>query len=270
MGWRLASEYAGWQLEHIFSSTEHFRGNSKSAIQHTTNVINLNPALQTGGGPSYNARMWLGYLRLWQAKHPSPKRPMSLLKFGYNLFFGLYLIRDAAKRADVSTKTEMEAQDLFFRGDIFHTWANMLMLLRSFSRPIYVNLLRIALRYYDKMANLSDSMRVGYYWLRRFEAQLLASPRTIDWHDATQHLNELKTTNELTQEITQIANAYVYFALILYLFDTKSEDYQHYFTEAERLLKGRGKDNETAFRRLMLIKRFTGDISLKQALTYFF
>lgn len=137
-----------------------------------------------------------------------------------------------------------------------HRWATLF-------RPYFA---WIAKRY-DRMAEESDLMSSEYYWLRHFEAQLLAG-RTLNAGLVSEQLDEIEKANELIQENAQVGNAHAYRALWNATSNrAMPEETERVLKTAEQAWLRSGPNMEAGRRRLVLFRRylFPDAISFRRA-----
>jgi len=265
-----ATPRLAWQVEDIIGHTEHTRSNLESAITHTRQVIRLKQAAKQPVGCD---TVWLGYEYLCLAKRPNPLKPWRVLGIPFAILRGLRLLKRGVGAGEDTERQRLSALATYYRADLLHSWGNYLLLLGDGAVRLLRSFFRSVVRQYDRIASNSDLMNGEYYWLRYLEAQLLAGA-TLDRMQIEERLDEIERAYQLTQNNVQVGNTCAYRALVVFLLDKKPkkqrrrEAAQH-LDMAERTWDTAGKDIMAGRRRVVLFRRFIGEISLWNALTVF-
>jgi hypothetical protein len=247
-----------WRIEHLLAHTEHTRNRVRFAIPHMKRVIELKSRL--GKKPEELAadNVWFGYEYLCLAKRPNPMRPLSLISMPIHIFHGLQLMRKGVRTAGETGRYQQQAARMFYKVDLLHSWANILMLFGHRPAKLFRPYFWLVAKLYDRVANKFDLMSGDYHWLRHFEARLLAG-RVENKEAAQQQLEEIERMNDLIQNNVQAGNTYVYRALLDSLNDGNikpTEEAEKLLGKAKERWRRGGPNIESGRRRVILFQRF--------------
>jgi hypothetical protein len=255
-----------WQVEDLLGHTFHTYGDLRSAIRHTRKVIRMKTAV---GEPKDAAKdlVWLGYEHLCLAKRPNPRKLLHLVRTPFFVWTGLQLLRQGVEAADSEERPQLRNMAAYYRADLLHSWASFSMIAGwwcvRLSRPLFSTVVRM----YGHVAEESDVMEAGYYWLRHLEARLLAGCEH-DYDRMLVRLDELERAYELTQNNVQMGNVMAYRALIAFLRNGEAgkEAACRYLDAAENAWAASAEGVVSGARRVLLFRRLMGQISLSDSL----
>ena len=257
-----------WQVEYLFSHTEHTKRKVYKAIPHMKRAIRiLEQDKSTNRYSIAKLYIWLGYEYLCLAKRPLLGRPWLFLFAPLFILKGNALFRQWSSieqsvipdRFIMADDYGIELSDYssYYRADLLHAWANLLMLMGPKSAPLIAPLFAIILRRYEAIALRSRLMTQGYYLLRMIEARLLCgdlSERSV----VDEQLNKLENQYRLTQENVQAGNINAYRALMFYVYDKDKVTASKLLSDAVAAWERSGKSQASGFDRVRLFSRFMG------------
>jgi tetratricopeptide (TPR) repeat protein len=258
------SPHLAWQVEDLIGHTHHTYGHMEKAIRHTRRVIALK---RKAGLPFSSDTVWLGYEYLCLAKRPNPLKPAQLLMTPYNIWRGIRLLKEGVSMAEQSTRPHLDVMAAYYRADLMHSWGNMAMLFGPYCvgllRPLYLRVERL----YRQISQRSDLMQSTYYWLRHLEVKLLAGiPISPDEREEIENkLNELEKSYELVQNNVQTGNTYAYRGLLIYSLDGNVDAAATELNQAEQKWRNAGRGISSGMRRVILFRRFIGQLSFAAA-----
>jgi hypothetical protein len=259
-----------WKVHDLLGHSRHTWGQINDAIKHTKEVIRIKKAYL---GPDTIAGdlIWLGYEYLCLAKHP---RPVRILAMPFSIFKGLRLLKTGVKIAD-NHSARLKALSRYYRADLFHGWVNAFMVFGQSGLFIAKPLLKLVDRLYDCIEAESDLMDDEYYWLRHLEIHLL-SGKSIrrdkvekKRDQIEQMLKEMEHSYRLTQNNVQLGNVAAYRGLMSFLLDKDDKAASKYLDEAEELWSEVVDNVASGRRRILVFRRFIGQVSFGKAITSF-
>ena len=215
----------------------------------------------------------LGYEHLCLAKRPHPAKPLRILLLPVNVLLGLRHLRRAICLADCDAQASLEARAGFYRADLLHSWASLLLLAGPGARRLYRAVFGAIEGMYASVAEATDLMAGGYYWLRHLEAKLFAG-MPLDRDAVEDFLDELDRSYQLVQNNVQIGNTHAYRGIVAYLLGDGPENgrrdaARQCFLRALEAWEGAAEGVSSGQLRLVLFRRFVGEIGFLRALREF-
>jgi hypothetical protein len=122
-------------------------------------------------------------------------------------------MRRSLSLASSDERHGLSVRERYYRADLLHCWANLLMVAGGRCSFLYARILRKVTRMYDATGRDSDLMDNGYYWMRHLEARIM-SGAGVDLDGARARLDSIGRAYVLTRNIVQIGNAHAYRALL--------------------------------------------------------
>ena len=212
--------------------------------------------------------VWLGYEYLCLAKRPNIKSPLNFIKTPIFIYKGLKNLHKGVECAKISNMKRLKDLSSYYKIDLLHSWINLLMLFGPISFKLCKPFFRCISKRYDQLANDSDLMDGEYYWLRSLEAKLLSGTK-IDQNGVLEMLDEIERSYDLVQNNVQQGNTYAYRALISYLIDKNKQVATEHLDNAEAVWLMVGKGISAGFRRIILFRRFMGQVTFFSAVKKF-
>ncbi len=256
-----------WRVENLLGHTKHTWGDLKGAICHTKKVIDIK-ANYLGKESVAEQLVWLGYEYLCMAKRPNIKAPLTFLKMPIFVYKGLMNLRKGVGYAGPHNIKRLKNLASYYKIDLLHSWINLLMLFGPISLKLCKPLFGLIAKRYDQLSNDSDLMDGEYYWLRSLEAKLL-SGTTINRNEVLDMLDEIERSYHLVQNNVQQGNTHAYRALISYVIDGNTQIAIKHLNSAEAIWITAGEGISAGFRRIILFRRFMGQVTFFSAIKKF-
>ena len=257
------------RVERILTHTEHTDGNLSLALSHMRKSVSLKTQVLSQE-LAYDL-LWLGYENLCMVKRPNLFRPLQFICLPFYFLRGVWLLSKAVRLADPANVNKVNALAQFYRGDLVHSWATLLLLLghrvTALARPLYRQVCRI----YEKARSCDQQlMESEYYWLRHIEASILGGRVSRDELEMIgRRIKGLEESYRILQNSVQMGNIYAYAALIRFVYADTDEDRQAAVEQLKRVARewrnGR-KTMAAGRRRVIFFRRYIGDVSFWQAI----
>jgi len=252
-----------WKVHDLIGHSRHTWGQINDAIKHTKEVIRIKKEY-IGPDAIADDLIWLGYEYLCLAKHP---RPVRILAMPFSIFKGLRLLTTGVKIAD-NHSVRLKALSRYYRADLLHGWVNAFMIFGQSGLFIARPLLKLVDRLYDCIKAESDLMDNEYYWLRHLEIHLLLK-KLINRDEIEQILKETEASYQLVQNNVQLGNIEAYRGLMSFLLDKNIGSAYEHLEKAENKWKNVTDNVASGRRRILLFRRFIGQVSFGKAITSF-
>ena len=216
--------------------------------------------------PEGHTYVWLGYKYLCRTKRRERNEGLSswLAHFPLNLFMGFYFLFRGSRMEPTLKATHglnvasAHIMAKYYRIDLMHTWASLLLMGGSALRHLYQPIFRFIESKYSKLGRTTNLMEREYYFLRHLEARLFAGMEIDDLAGVKKRLDDLERSYRLTQNNVQLGNAYAYRALILALKENRMEKARQQLNEAERAWTSGEQDMAAGKRRVKLFRKCLG------------
>jgi hypothetical protein len=258
-----------YQIEDLIGHTKHTWGNIRNAICHTKKVIAIKSTISNDKSFFANDFIWLGYEYLCMAKRPNIKKPFTILLIPIYVIIGFRLLKKGTNYALPSDRKKLRSFACYYKIDLLHSWGNLLMLFSPYLCKLFKPLFLWILTLYSRLSQETEIMESEYYWLRFLEVKIMAGVR-VNKEDTDKMFDELERSYKLVQNNVQQGNIYAYKALVSYNLnpDDKTTPIK-YLDEAEKVWKDVGGNISSGFRRIILFRRFIGQLSFFEAIRLF-
>lgn len=221
--------------------------------------------------------IWLGYEYLCLAKRPLiPFFHWPILipyyKHKANYFFnkGLSLVEELDVRS--FDKRYFRGLVEYYKADLLHSWGNLMTFLFG-QRFTYIQKKYFSCVYnkYNVISEQFDVLEDRYHWLRRLEAFLFSGGKIDNYKEIEKRIDEVHQNYIVLQNFVQLGNTYAYLALLKYhQFNFKKEESVKLLKKAASVWSKSGEKMASAQRRLIVFRRYFGDIGLFRGILYFF
>jgi hypothetical protein len=206
--------------------------------------------------------LWIGYEHLCLCK----RLQWRLVLAPWHLYRGRVLLRRGVRAGQRTTRLHREALDEYYRADLIHSWANVLIA----GGPRVVARFRCVfeglVRRYCRVDALDPELMAGeYYWLRKLEARLLAG-EAVDVAKERGKILEILEAYEQIQNSVQRGNPYVYLALLEFLHGSGIKTAAMHLDKAEEIWRKLGNVTPAGLDRVAVYRRFCGIKTCKPAL----
>ncbi len=237
------------------ASVAHTRRKVGRALRLNRRAYRLKAAAKNTTADDLAGRIvWMGYEHLCLCK----RLHCRLVLAPWNFWRGRALLRRGVQAGEDATRRRRQALDEFYRADLVHSWANVLIACgpRAVARfrSVFVRLAR----HYDRVDQLDPELMAGeYYWLRRLEVRLLAG-EAIDVAKERAKLLEILESYERIQNSVQRGNPHVYLALLEFLHGAGITAAAGHLDQAEAIWRRHGNVTPAGLDRVAVYRRFCG------------
>ncbi len=262
------------QIGHEF----HTIGKMRQAIRCTKKVLAYQMSTEgISKKEIIDVYIWLGYEYLCLAKRPLIPFIHWPILIPYYRYKAEYFFNKGLSLTEEIGEPSIDKQ--YFKGlveyykiDLLHGLGNVMTFLLG---QRFTNIQRWYFTYvYNKYKVLSEEYDIlsdRYHWLRKLEAFLFSGGIIDNYKDIEKRIGEIHQNYVILQNFVQLGNTYAYLALLKYhQSNFKKNDSVELLKKAANVWSKSGERMVSAQRRLIVFRRYFGDISLFKGFLYFY
>jgi len=262
------------QIGHEF----HTIGKMRKAIRCTKKVLDYQMVTKgIAKKEVIDVYIWLGYEYLCMAKRPLIPFIHWPILIPYYRYKADYFFNKGLSLADEIDEPSIDKK--YFRGlveyykiDLLHGWGNVMTFLLG-RRFTYIQRWYFTCVYnkYKVLSEQFDILNDRYRWLRKLEAFLFSGGKIDNYIEIEKRINEIDQNYIVLQNFVQLGNTQAYLSLLKYhQYNLKKEESVKLLKKAANVWSKSGEKMASAQRRLIVFRRYFGDIGLFRGFLYFF